>query len=180
MLRTSENPPRNTFLAERADAGGRLLVVMQETELGEVTVQENRAVNHRPAAVIGDDEDRSLGRQSVDDLARRCIEPLVDFADRVAKFRRQLRIMDKVILIHVLPEVMLDGVDRHEDEHHHVLRMVLEQVERGFGPLLIHLLHFLEHLLAALVGRHRAEETQIELDLAEVFELTLPVAPADE
>ena len=82
--------------------------------------------------------------------------------------------MDEVILIHVLPEVMLNRVDRHEDEHHHILRMVLEQVERGLRPLLIHLLHFGEHLTPSFIGRHRAEESEIELDFAEVLDQLLP------
>ena len=89
------------------------------------------------------------------------VEALVDLADRIAKLRRQLWIMDEMILVHVLPEVVLDGVDRHEDEHHHVLRMILEQIKRGLCPLLIHLFHLGEHLIAPLVGRHRTEETEI-------------------
>ncbi len=112
--------------------------------------------------------------QPIDDLTGGGIESLVDLADRVAKFRHQLRIVEEMILVHVLPEIVLDGVDRHEDEHHHVLRMVLEQVERGFRPLLVHLLHLGEYLAAPLVGRHRAEEAKIELDFTQMFDQLLP------
>ena len=79
-----------------------------------------------------------------------------------------------MILVHVLPEIVLNCVDRHEDEHHHILRVVLEQIERGLRPLLIHLLHFGEHLAPPLVGRHRAEESEIELDFTEVLDQLLP------
>ena len=73
-------------------------------------------------------------------------------------------------LIHVLPEVMLNCVDRHEDKHHHVLRMILQQIERGFRPLVVHLLHLGEHLVAPLISRHRAEEPEIELESAEMLD----------
>ena len=124
--------------------------------------------------MIGNDKDGGLEREPIDDLTSRGVEALVNLADRIAKLRRQLWIMDEMILIHVLPEVVLDCVDRHEDEHHHVLRMVLEQIERGLCPLLIHLLHFGEHLIPPLVGRHRAEESEIELDSTEVLDQFLP------
>ena len=135
-------------------------MVMQEAELGQVTVEENRPVDNRAAAMVGDDKDSGLGRKAVDDLAGRGVESLIHLADCVAKLRRQLWIVNEMILVHVLPEVMLDGVDRHEDKHHHVLGMILQQIERGLGPLLVHLFHLGEDLIAPFVGRHCAEEPE--------------------
>ena len=79
-----------------------------------------------------------------------------------------------MILVHMLPEVVLDGVDRHEDKHHHVLGMILQKIERSLGPLLVHLFHLREDLVAPFVGRHCAEEPEIELDSAEMLDQFLP------
>src|SRR5438067_3637985 len=137
---------------------------MQEAKLRQVTVEENRTIDNRAAAVVGNHKESRVRRKSVDDLAGRGIEAFIDLANGVAKLRCSLWIVEKVLLIHVLPEVMLNCVDRHEDKHHYVLRMILQQVERGFRPLVVHLLHLGEHLVAPLIGRHRAEEPEIELD----------------
>ena len=63
---------------------------MQEAELGQVTVEENRAVDDRAAAMVGDNKDRRIGREAVDDLAGRSVESLIHLADCIPKLRRQL------------------------------------------------------------------------------------------
>src|SRR5436190_17168025 len=78
--------------------------------------------------MVGDDKNRRLGRKPIDNLTRSGIESLIDFANGVAELRRPRWIVEKMLLVHVVPEVVLDGIDGHENKHHHVLRMVFQQV----------------------------------------------------
>ena len=102
--------------------------------------------------MVGDDKNRRLGRKPIDNLARSGIESLIDFANGVAELRRPRWIVEKMLLVHVVPEVMLDGIDGHENKHHHVLRMVFQQVKRRLGPLFINLFHLREDLIPPFVG----------------------------
>src|SRR5947207_11554471 len=114
---------------------------MKQPELGEIAIEIDGPVNRRSAAMVGDDKNRRLGRKPIDNLTRSGIESLIDFANGVAELRRPRWIVEKMLLVHVVPEVVLDGVDRHEDEHTHVLRVILQQVESGCTPLLVHLFY---------------------------------------
>src|SRR5262245_8707858 len=120
--------------------------------------------------MVGDDKNRRLRRKLIDNLARSGIESLIDFANGVAELRRPRWIMEKMLLVHVLPEVMLDGVDGHENKHHHVLGMLLQEIKGRLGPLLVNLFHLREDLIPPFVGRHCAQKSDIELDSAKVLD----------
>ena len=66
-----------------------------------------------------------------------------------------------MIAIHVLPEIVLCGVDGHEGDHHHVGRMFSHQVKTRTKPLTIEFLHLGEDLMAPWVGGHVAEIAEV-------------------
>ena len=71
--------------------------------------------------------------------------------------------------IHVLPEIVLDGIDRHENEHHHVLWMMFQKVKSDRRPLPVDFFHFGEYLSAAPVRRHEPEEADVMINFAEML-----------
>ena len=72
--------------------------------------------------------------------------------------------------IHVLPEIVLHSINRHEYEHHHVLGMMFQKVKSDSCPLPVNFFHFGEHLSAPPVCGHKSEETDVMINLTEVID----------
>jgi hypothetical protein len=125
--------------------------------------------------VIGYNEDGSLSIRALKKLSESCIKAAVDIADSITEFFFRSRIVQKVRLVHELPEIVLDGVNRHEDEHHHILSPILKKVQADLSPLFVELTHLIEHTVASLVIRHEAKESDVKLQrLAHDFLQLLP------
>src|SRR5207249_8661570 len=129
--------------------------------LGQVTVQEYPAVGYRAATMVGDDKNGRVGGELLDYPASRGIKPFIHLPNRILKARVDLRVMKEMVAVHVLPEVVLDRVYRHEDKHHHVLRMLFQKVKGGCDPLPVELFHFGKHLIPSLVRGHEPEVADI-------------------
>src|SRR5262245_4766597 len=99
---------------------------MEKTDLSEEAVEIEEAIGGRTAAMIGNDKNRSIGRDLLDDPSDRVVQPLIDAKDSVAELLGKARIVIVMGRIHILPEMMLDRVDRHECEHHYIGRMLLD------------------------------------------------------
>src|SRR5438128_12347451 len=120
--------------------------------------------------VIGDNEDSRIGRKLLDYSAGHGIESFIHLTHCISKTRFGLRVVKEMTAVHVLPEIVLHSIYRHEDEHHHVLRMVFQEVKSGCGPLLVDFLHFVEHLSPPLVCRHEPEEADVMVNLTKMMD----------
>src|SRR5436190_6588686 len=119
--------------------------------------------------MVGNDKDRCVLGKLLDYPAGHGVESFVHLTHCISKAVLCFRIVKKMAAIHVLPEVMLDCIYRHEDEHHHVLRMVLQKVKSDCCPLLIDSFHFGQHLSAPVVRRHVPEEAKIVTNLSQMI-----------
>src|SRR5881398_2875210 len=91
------------------------------------------------------------------------------------------RIVEEMTAIHVLPEIVLHCINRHEYEHHDVLGMMFQKVKSDCCPLPVNFFHFGEHLSAPPVCGHKSEEADVMINLTEVIDqLTLERRRIDE
>ena len=76
--------------------------------------------------------------------------------------------MLEMFLVHVVPEIMLYRVDRHERAHHYVDWMFFHEVQGSAQPLLVATFQPGERFVTALVVVHGAEEACLEIHVAEL------------
>src|SRR5947208_14574728 len=119
--------------------------------------------------MIGNDKDRCVFGKLLDYPAGHGVESFVHPTHCISKTGLCFRIVKKMTAIHVLPEVMLDCIYRHENEHHYVLGMVLQKVKSDCCPLLVDPFHFSQHLSASVVRRHIPEEAKIMINLSQMI-----------
>src|SRR5207248_6190703 len=82
----------------------------------------------------------------------------VHLAHSISETRCGFWIVEEMTAIHVLPEIMLHCINRHEYEHHDVLGMMFQKVKSDSCPLPVNFFHFGEHLSAPPVCGHKSEE----------------------
>ena len=119
--------------------------------------------------MVRDNEHRRILGKLLDYPSGHGVESFVHLTHCIPKTGLCFRIVKKMTAIHVLPEVMLDCIYRHENEHHHVLRTVLQKVKSGCCPLLVDSFHFSQHLSASVVRRHIPEEAKIMINLSQMI-----------
>src|ERR1041385_8409230 len=119
--------------------------------------------------MVRDNKHRCILGELLEYPAGHGVEPLVHATHCVSKTRLCFRIVKKMAAIHVLPEVVLDCIYRHEDEHHYVLGMMLQKVKSHRSPLLVDPFHFSQHLGTSVVRRHVAEEAKIMINLSQMI-----------
>ena len=120
--------------------------------------------------MIGNNQNSRVCWKLLDYLSGHGIQSFVHLTHCISKTSFGFWVMKKMTAVHVLPEIVLHSVNRHEDKHHHVLRMVFQKVKSDRGPLPVDFLHFGEHLSAPPVGGHESQEPDIVINLAEMID----------
>src|SRR5205823_13573014 len=143
------------------------VLVMEQTELSQKSIKVNHTIGSGPATMIGNHKDRCIARQFLMYLADRVVEPLVNTEHSVAEALHGRWIVQMMRRIHVVPEIVLHRVDRHEGEHHHVSAMLLHQVEARLQPLSIDSLHLGQDQIGRASCRERVESSVVSGGLNE-------------
>src|SRR5436309_10452374 len=100
---------------------------MKQSNLCQIPVQIDGPIRDWTAAVVRNDKNRCVGTCVLEEFTECRVEPGINVTNRVAKLGFRCWIVKKMVLVHELPEIMLDCVDRHEDKHHDVLDPMQEQ-----------------------------------------------------
>ena len=142
---------------------GRLLD--HEPALVDEPLVDAEGALHPLRAVVRDDEHRRVAPGLVDEPADLRVEELVVIDDGVLE--AVPRLVQVMVVVHVLPEGVVDPVDADLDEHEQVPGLGLDQPVHDLEPLLRHGVDLAQDLIAVLGPEDDVEDVRPEalLDL---------------